>query len=157
MKNEKNIQHLRSVQEWENRVERYFDALTTDAEERELRDFLLSPEAVGPVFDEARATMGFLKVGQALYRKEQAGRFRNPLRYAKVAAVCGGIVLGVALWHAWGSTKNICEAYVYGIRYTEVAMVMTQLQNSLDRVNDAREEDIVETQLKELFQLMEEE
>ena len=80
MKNEKNIQHIRSIQEWEDRVERYFDALTTDAEERELRDFLLTPEAVGPVFDEARATMGFLKVGQTLCRKEQASRFRSPLR-----------------------------------------------------------------------------
>lgn len=157
MKNEKNIQHIRSIHEWEEQVERYFDALTTDAEERELRDFLLTPEAVGPVFDEARATMGFLKVGQTLCRKEQASRFRSPLRYVKVAAVCGGIVLGAALWHAWGSTKNICEAYIYGTRHTEVAVVMTQLQHSLDRVNNAREEDIVETQLKELFQLMEEE
>ena len=157
MKNEKNIQHIRSIHEWENRVERYFDALTTDAEERELRNFLLTPEAAGPVFDEARATMGFLKVGQTLCMKEQASRFRSPLRYAKVAAACGGIVLGAALWHAWGSTNNICEAYIYGTRHTEVAVVMSQLQHSLDRVNHAREEDIVETQLKELFQLMEEE
>ena len=157
MKNEKNIQPMRSIQEWEEQVERYFEALTSDAEERELRDFLLSPEAVGPVFDEARAAMGYLKVGQAIHQSKQGSRFRSPLRYAKVAAVCGGIVLGAALWHAWGSTKNICEAYIYGIRHTEVAMVMTQVQNSLDRVNHVREEDIVETQLKELFQLMEEE
>ena len=157
MKNEKNIQHIRSIQEWEEQVERYFDALTSDAEERELRDFLLSHEAVGPVFDEARATMGYLKMGQAIHQSKQGSRFRSPLHYAKVAAVCGGIVLGAALWHAWESPKNICEAYIYGTRHTEVAVVMAQLQHSLDRVNDAREEDIVETQLKELFQLMEEE
>ena len=157
MKNEKNIQHLRSIQEWEDLVERYFDALTSEVEERELRNFLLSPEAVGKVFDEARATMGFLKVGQAIHRQEQKSRFPNSMRYAKVAAVCGGIVLGATLWHTWGSTKNICEAYIYGTRHTEVAVVMTQLQHSLDRVNDTREEDIVETQLKELFQLMKEE
>lgn len=157
MKNEKNIKQTRSIPEWEDLVERYFDALTSDAEECELQDFLLTPEAVGQVFDEARAAMGYVKVGQAIHRKKQESRFRSPMRYAKVAAVCGGIVLGVTLWHAWENTKNICEAYIYGTRYTEVAMVMTQLHNSLDRVNDAREEDIIETQLKELFQLMEEE
>ena len=157
MKNEKNIQHIRSIQEWEDLVERYFDALTSDAEERELQDFLLSPEAVGQVFDEARVAMGYLKVGQAIHRAKQGSRFRSSMRYAKAAAVCGGIVLGATLWHIWGSTKNICEAYIYGVKHTEVAVVMTQLQNSLDRVNDALEENIVETQLKELFQLMEEE
>ena len=157
MKNEKNILPMRSIPEWEDLVERYFDALTSDAEERELQAFLLSPEAVGQVFDEARAAMGYLKVGQAIHQSKQGSRFRSPLRYAKVAAVCGGIVLGAALWHAWGSTNNICEAYIYGTRHTEVAVVMSQLQHSLDRVNHAREEDIVETQLKELFQLMEEE
>ena len=157
MKNEKNIQPMRSIPEWEDLVERYFDALTSDAEERELQAFLLSPEAVGQVFDEARAAMGYLKVGQAIHRKNLVSRFRRPMRYVKAAAVCGGIILGATLWHTWGSTKNICEAYIYGVKHTEVAVVMTQLQHSLDKVNDAREEDIVETQLKELFQLMKEE
>ena len=40
MKNEKNIKQIRSLKEWEELVERYFNALTTDAEEQELQDFL---------------------------------------------------------------------------------------------------------------------
>ena len=157
MKNEKNIQQTRSIQEWEELVERYFDAMTSNEEEQELRHFLLSTEATGSVFDEARATMGFLKVGQTIHLKKQTSSFQSKMRYLKVAAICSGIAIGATLWHTWGSTKDICEAYIYGTRYTEVTMVMTQLQNSLDRVNNDREEDIVKTQLSELFQLMKEE
>jgi hypothetical protein len=52
--------------------------------------------------------------------------------------------------------QNVCEAYVYGVKYTEVSMVMSQVKHSLDKVNDV-EEDIVEAQLSDFFQMMEEE
>ena len=45
-------------------LRRYFEAETSDAEERWLRAFLASEEAVGPEFDEARAVMSFLVVGR---------------------------------------------------------------------------------------------
>jgi hypothetical protein len=157
MKNEKNIHHTRSFQEWEALVERYFDAMTTEREEQELKAFLLSPEATGNVFDEARAVMGFLKVGQTLYKKKPRKRLWGHAHYLKIAAVCGGIVLGAALWSQWYGRNNICEAYIYGKKHTEVAMVITQLQHSLDKVYDTNQKDIVEAQLTEMFQLMEEE
>lgn len=139
---------------WEEQVERYFDALTTDAEEQELRSFLCSPEATGAVFDEARAVMGFLKVGQTLHPKTQKHRSVN---YWKVAAIfCGVMLGGAAFWNTWNKTQNVCEAYVYGVKYTETAMVMSQMQHSLGKMNDV-EEDIVETQLSDFFQMMEEE
>ena len=154
MKNKKNIKQIRSFQEWEELVERYFDALTTDAEEQELRNFLGSPEAVGTVFDEARAVMGFLKVGQNLHTKTQNHRSVN---YWKVAAIFFGIILGgTTLWNTWYKMQNVCEAYVYGTKYTEVAMVMSQMHHSLDKMNEVKE-DIVEAQLSDFFQMMEEE
>ena len=154
MKNEKNIKQIRSFQEWEELVERYFDALTTDAEEQELRNFLGSPEAVGTVFDEARAVMGFLKVGKNLHPKKRKYRSVN---YWKVAAIFFGMMLGGAtLWNTWDKMQNVCEAYVYGTKYTEVAMVMSQMRHSLDKMNEVKE-DIVETQLSDFFQMMEEE
>ena len=152
MKNNMNIKQKRSIQEWEEWVERYFDALTTDKEEQELREFLLSPEAVGDVFDEARAVMGFLKVGQALNKQKKYSS-----RYWKVAAmICGVMLGGTTLWNVWNQMNNICEAYVYGTKYTEVAVVMSQIQNSFDKVNDV-EENIVESQLSDFFQMMGEE
>ena len=154
MKNEKNIKQIRSLQEWEEQVERYFDALTTDAEEQELRDFLCSSKAVGDVFDEARAVMGFLKVGQTLHPKTRKHRSAN---YWKVAAIfCGVMLGGTVLKSTWDKMQNVCEAYVYGTKYTEVAMVMSQMQHSLDKMNDV-EEDIVEAQLSDFFQMIEEE
>jgi hypothetical protein len=63
---------------------------------------------------------------------------------------------GTALWSGWHKMQNVCEAYVYGVKYTEVSMVMSQVKNSLDKVNDV-EEDIVEAQLSDFFQMMEEE
>ena len=112
------------------------------------------PEAVGAVFDEARAVMGFLKVGQALHPKQQKYRTFN---YWKVAAIfCGVMFGGTVLWSTWDKMQNVCEAYVYGTKYTEVAMVMSQMQHSLDKMNDV-EENIVESQLSDFFQMMEEE
>ena len=154
MKNKKNIKQIRSFQEWEELVERYFDALTTDAEEQELRNFLGSPEAVGTVFDEARAVMGFLKVGQTLHTKKHK---HHSVNYWKVAAIfCGVMLGGFTLWNTWEKKQNVCEAYVFGTKYTEVAMVMSQMRHSLDKMNEVKE-DIVETQLSDFFQMMEEE
>ncbi|MBR4922726.1 MAG: hypothetical protein IKY99_03770 [Bacteroidaceae bacterium] len=157
MKNEVNIHQTRSPQEWEELVERYFDAMTSDKEEQELKAFLLTKEATGNVFDEARAVMGFLKVGQTLHKEKSRKRPWNNTHYWKIAAVCCGIAFGAALWNTWYSTNNICEAYIYGEKHTKVAMVMAQVNNSLDKIYDTSEENIIETQLKELFQLMEEE
>jgi hypothetical protein len=50
--------------------------------------------------------------------------------------------------------QNVCEVYIYGTKHTEVAMVMSQMQESLDKMNDV-EEDIVEAQLSDFFQMME--
>ena len=63
---------------------------------------------------------------------------------------------GFTLWNTWEKKQNVCEAYVFGTKYTEVAMVMSQMQHSLDKMNEVKE-DIVETQLSDFFQMMEEE
>lgn len=153
-KNRKDIMPMRSIQEWEELVERYFDALTTDAEEQELRSFLLASEAVGEVFDEARSVMGFLEVGRTMHRDKKKHR---PAGYWKVAAVLCGVVAGATLWSTCDKTQNVCEVYIYGTKYTEVALVISQMQHSLDKVNYEKEENIVEAQLNDFFQMMEEE
>ena len=149
-----NIKQQRPIQEWEELVERYFDALTTDAEEQELRSFLLSPEAVDKVFDEAKAVMGFLKVGQSLHQKKASHSIKH---YWKAATIVCAIVGSATIWNVSNRMQNVCEAYIYGTKCTEVAMVMSQMKHSLDKVNYPAENDIVETQLSDFFQLMEEE
>ena len=152
--NKMNIKQERSIREWEELVERYFDALTTDTEEQQLRSFLLSSEAVGEVFDEAKAVMGFLEAGQSVHQEKKGHRM---MHYWKVAAMVTVLMGSAALWNAWDRMQNVCEAYIYGKKCTEVAMVMSQVRHSLDKVNYPEEEDIVETQLSDFFQMMEEE
>ena len=149
-----NIKQQRPIQVWEELVERYFDALTTDAEEQELKSFLLSPDAVDKVFDEAKAVMGFLKVGQSLHQKKASHSIKH---YWKAAAIVCAIVGSATIWNVSNRMQNVCEAYIYGTKCTEVAMVMSQMKHSLDKVNYPAENDIVETQLSDFFQLMEEE
>lgn len=148
----------KDIRQWEDLVERYFDALTTEEEEKELRGFLAAPEATGTVFDEARAVMGFLSVGKDVHR-QKAKTVPMPVvsRIWKVAAVVGGVMLGISAWKGWNGDRNVCEAYIYGTRYTEVTLVMSQMQHSLDKVGYEAEEDIVEAQLSDMFQIMEEE
>lgn len=149
-----NIKQQRTIQEWKELVERYFDALTTDTEEQELKSFLLSPEAVGKIFDEAKAVMGFLKVGQSLHQQKSS----HPIKYYwKAAAIVCAIVGSATIWNVSNRMQNVCEAYIYGTKCTEVAMVMSQMKHSLDKINYPAENDIVETQLNDFFQLMEEE
>ena len=153
-RNKMNIKQNRTIQEWEELVERYFDALTTDVEEQELKSFLLSSEAVGEVFDEVKAVMGFLKVGQSLHQKKSSHTIKH---YWKTAAIVCAIVGSATLWSVWNRMQNVCEAYIYGTKCTEVAMVMSQMKHSLDKVNYPAENNIVETQLSDFFQLIEEE
>ena len=148
-----NIKQQRPIQEWEELVERYFDALTTDAEEQELKSCLLSPEAVDKVFDEAKAVMGFLKVGQSLHQKKASHSIKH---YWKAAAIVCAIVGSATIWNVSNRMQNVCAAYIYGTKCTEVAMVLSQMKHSLDKVNYPAENDIVETQLSYFFQLMEE-
>ena len=77
--------------------------------------------------------------------------------YWKVAAMVAVVMGSAALWNAWDRMQNVCEAYIYGKKCTEVAMVMSQVRHSLDKVNYPEEEDIVETQLSNFFQMMGEE
>lgn len=133
-------------------VERWFDALTTEAEERELRSFLTTPEAVGEVFDEARAVMGFLSVGKSVRRRPSVG-----MKVWKVAAMVGGIVFGVAAWSGWMSERDVCEAYIHGTKYTEVALVMEQVRGSVERVAEGADGNVVERQLGDMFRVMNEE
>ncbi len=146
-----------SKEEWMKLVERYFEAETTDAEEARLRRFLVSEEAADEEFDEARAVMGLLAVGRTLHPSRQAKRRRilSPVLY-RVAAVALLVLVSTATWKLADSRQNTCVAYVYGEKITDVEAVMSQMRLSLDRL-DYAEEDVVESQLGDLFRTLDEE
>ncbi len=146
-----------SKEEWMKLVERYFEAETTDAEETRLRRFLVSEEAVGEEFDEARAVMGLLTVGRTLHQSRRVKKTRIlSLVLYRVAAVALLVLVCTATWKLADSQQNTCVAYVYGEKITEPEAVMSQMRLSLDRI-DYAEEDMVESQLGDLFRTLDEE
>lgn len=84
----------RTRQEWLQLAEKYFEAETSDEEERQLKLFLCSAEAQDPAFDELKAVMGYLAVGKSRYRQQnekrssfQAWKWRS-IAAASFSVVC---------------------------------------------------------------------
>lgn len=124
-------------------LRRYFDAETSEAEERQLRRFLVSEAAVGPEFDEARAVMSFLAVGR---------RRRARVPVWKVAALAASFLGAISLGTGWivFQQRNECVAYIYGEKVTNPAAVWQQAQESLQEMGEIESADI-SSQLTDMF------
>ncbi len=146
-----------SKEEWMRQVDRYFEADTDEAEEARLRRFLVTEEAAGVEFDEARAVMGLFATGRALRRSGWTGRvFGLPSAVYKVAAVALLLLVASVTWQLVDNQRNVCVAYIYGEECTDVETVMAQMRHSL-RCLDYDEEDLdVEGQLSDIFQTLSE-
>ncbi len=120
-------------------LRRYFEAETSDAEERQLRAFLVSDEARGAGFDEARAVMSFLAVGR-----------RRPKRVSmrKAAAWAASFLAAASLGIGWMvfQERNECVAYVYGEKVTNAEIVMGHMRESLQEMEQVEPVDVA-TQL----------
>ena len=66
-KRNRNTTPVRDEAYWSGLVERFFAAQTSEAEEKELREFLLSSRGADARYDEVRAVMSFLAVGRDVY------------------------------------------------------------------------------------------
>lgn len=138
----------RTLDEWRQLTDRYFEAETTDAEEAELRLFAVS-DAAGKEFDELRAVMGYIAAGRALQKRPTA-----ILRLKKVRHIAAAAVVAAALltgWHAIDANRNECAVYIGGARYTDEAIVIEQLHYSMRGMAEASNATDVESQLSDLF------
>lgn len=153
--NNKTKFHIRSIEEWEELVERYFEAQTTDEEERQLRYFLLTEAAVGSKFDEAKVVMGFLAVGKSLHQPKKKHFAGYGIKWVAAVVVC--CIIGSVTWQAADRRENVCVAYIYGEKCTDSEVVMSQLKNSLRQVQRGEEEATVEEQLNDMFQTLDDE
>lgn len=137
--------------EWLELSKRYFDAATTDEEERLLRRFAATKEAEAPEFEELRAVMGFLAVGKKL--KDRSARKRNAMRIlcsaAAVAAICAVAFSG---WFIYDRSQNQCVAYIGGVRYTNEKVVFAEMHRSLNSVDEQSADNAVNTQLNDIFE-----
>lgn len=142
---------------------RYFDAETTEAEERMLKRFAASPEADGGEWDELRAVMGYATVGKRL-RGQAATTHTIPLRPRRrwipaVAAASILLALAAVPTAKWltadeSAEKDICIAYVNGNRVTDPAQVIQAMHHAMAHVQQVEPMTTVEEQLGSMFEVM---
>lgn len=132
-------------------AERYFEAETSAAEERELAAFLSSPEANDSRYDELRATMGYIVTA----RRRQKRTFRlvpHVQRWA--AAACMFLVAGSGwfFYHQFGADED-CIVYIDGERVKDEAFGESYMIHALSETLASGDECIMEDQLQEVFSL----
>lgn len=155
----------KDYQYWKELARRYFDAETTEAEERALKRFAASPEADDAEWDELRAVMGYAVVGKHL-RGQASTTNTIPLRPRRrwIPAVAAAAIL-LALVSVptvkWltaeeSAEKDICIAYVNGSRVTDPTQVMQAMHRAMAHVQQVEPMATVEEQLGNMFELMKE-
>ena len=143
---------------------RYFDAETTEAEERMLKRFAASPEADDAEWNELRAVMGYATVGKRLHGQAASTTSIIPLRPRRrwipaVAAASILMALVAVPTVKWltadeSAEKDICIAYVNGNRVTDPVQVIQAMHHAMSHVQQVEPMTTVEEQLGSIFELM---
>ena len=104
-------------------AERWFDALLTGDEERELKAFLAGTD--DPDFDEVKAVAGFFATGKAVAAEKVSLRFR----WAAAAAVAASLALvaAIGLYHR----QNDCYILAYGEKSTDSQLALADMTSTL--------------------------
>lgn len=126
---------------WKALAERFFEAGTSEEEERDLRRFITSGLA-GSEFNDVRAVMGLAAVGARRYNRR---RRRTVFLSAAAAAA---VMTAVSLAADGG---NSCVAYINGTKHTDEAIVMAQMHSTMDEMAQQAQELSVERQMDDFF------
>ena len=128
---------------WKALAERFFEAGTSEEEERELRRFIASGLA-GSEFNDVRAVMGLAAVGARRYHR----RRRRTVFLSAAAAVVAVVMTAVSLTADGGDS---CVAYINGTKHTDEAIVMAQMPSTMDEMAQQAQELSVERQMDDFF------
>lgn len=128
---------------WKALAERFFEADTSEEEERELRRFIASGLA-GSEFNDVRAVMGLAAVGARRYHR----RRRRTVFLSVAAAAVAAVMTAVSLAADGGES---CVAYINGTRHTDEAIVMAQMHSTMDEMAQQAQELSVERQMDNFF------
>lgn len=126
---------------WKALAERFFEAGTSEEEERELRRFIASGLA-GSEFNDVRAVMGLAAVGARRYHRRRR-------RTIFLSAAAAAAVVAVVSLAADGGDS--CVAYINGTRHTDEAIVMAQMHSTMDEMAQQAQELSVERQMDDFF------
>lgn len=128
---------------WKALAERFFEAGTSEEEERELRRFIASGLA-GSEFNDVRAVMGLAAVGARRYNR----RRRRTVFLSAAAAAAVVVMTAVSLAADGGDS---CVAYINGTKHTDEAIVMAQMHSTMDEMAQQAQELSVERQMDNFF------
>ena len=150
----------KDMEYWLAMSERYFDAQTTDEEEKELLHFLASNAAKDPAFNEIKAVMGYLHTGRSVARKEKSLNRRTinkAIQWASIAACAAAIaVIGTYIGKqdtlATSGSKDLYYACIDGKEYTDEEFVMQHMLTTMNKMSNASS-NIVEEQLGAMFRI----
>ena len=174
----KNIDILTNTAFWTSLAERYFEAETSEEEEKVLKCFVASEfscdKAFGPesleLFEDVRVTMSIITVAkhtlsQTEGRKPAESKTLTPNQGVRkwkwvaagvAAAVVGGVFFLLPSANDNPTDGDICLARVNGQLVTdrdEVISLMHDSWNDIDILSDGSQ--VVESQMKEMFNLLE--
>ncbi len=143
---------------WLELTERYFDASTTDAEERLLRAF--AAQTSDPDFRELRAVMGYVSavrrsqnVAAVRHHSASLSQHRSLRMLWRCAAAAVLIAAMVWPYAMRSSDENIAVAYIRGEKVTDPRIVESVARRTIDNM---RTENMAEKQLMQMFQDIEE-
>ena len=147
---------IKDKQYWLRQTNRYFEAVTSEEEERELKAFAASPQADSPEFSELRAAMSFFSVGKAKCRNERKqSKLRIHIRsIAAAAAIVIVSITGVWFGVQKFSNRDVYVAYINGKRTTDPETVSRAMKSSIDEVMSPTGTPKMEQQLDDMFQTL---
>lgn len=131
---------------WKALAERFFEAGTSEEEERELRRFIASRLA-GSEFNDVRAVMGLAAVGARRYNR----RRRRPVFLSAAAAAAAVVAVVMTAVSLAADGGDSCVAYINGTKHTDEAIVMAQMHSTMDEMAQQAQELSVERQMDNFF------
>lgn len=163
MKNRKT--DVKSIEYWLALSEKYFDAQTTNDEERALARFLATPESNHPAFNEIKAVMGYLSTGRSITQKAKSGNGKKPYTIGRtiqwvsaaasiaVIAMVGTVLLSrTAPAKPAEDDKETYYAYINGKEYTDEEFVMQHMLATMNKMSSSSD-NVIEEQMGVMFRI----
>ena len=136
----KNDRENREMKYWLALCEKYFDALTTNEEEKALLHFLASDAASHPAFNEIKAVMGYLSTGKSITKKKKMHTVGKAMQWTSMAAcIAVTAVIGTSIYRqgtlpATGN-RDIFYACIDGKEYTDEEFVMQHMLATMNKMS----------------------
>lgn len=140
-------------------IGKFMNGETTIAEEQALYDYFSSDNVAKELADwkDYFLALGLLREKDAELQKANDSspsakvvRLKHYVIVRRIAVAVVIIAIGMAAGMYFDHSRNYCEAYVYGKRVTDKAVVMKEMKTTLQHI-DADDQPTVDDQLRDVL------